>query len=157
MFFTKSSKIDGFRRIEKRVLFREMSHVAQPNSFARRLEWHTRVVDFEKKFEVIRPTRSLSPDLSLLSRNLTPEFTMELVDSKSKCHYKNHLYCSTMRCGDITEYFVTLVLDNADDLYDDVEETRVFDTEQDALQSFNDLIHLKTMYPNSALSVFKNY
>lgn len=139
-----------------------MSHVAQPNYFARRLEWHTRVVDFEKKFEVIRPTRkrSLSPDLSLLSllsRNLTPEFTMELVDSKSKCHYKNHLYCSTMRCGDITEYFVTLVLDNSDDLYDDVEETRVFDTEQDALQCFNDLIHLKTMYPSSALSVFKNH
>lgn len=141
----------------------------KPNLFQRRWNWHNRVLDFEKKYETIlhppvprlvRPNaRDVSQVMSSLVRDLSKDFDQEVKPAVKPADqpYKNRLYCATMRCGDLTEHLVSLVLDNSDDLYDDVEETKVFDTEQEALTCFHALQHIKTMYPSCALDVFKNY
>jgi hypothetical protein len=51
---------------------------------------------------------------------------------------------------------VTLVLDNCD-VYEDVEESRDFPTEQHASKCMHDLKHLKTLLPTTALSIFRKY
>lgn len=142
----------------------------EPNLFQRRWEWHERVVDFEKKFDAIRPPL-LPPKLvrqnalvspyaelarELVARDLSKEFA-QMPKVAPITPYKNRLFCVTMRCGDITEYLVSLVLDNSDELYDEVEETKVFDTEQAALTCFHDMQHIKTLYPSCAMDLFKNY
>jgi len=152
-----------------------MTLTLKPNLFQRRLVWHERVVDFEKKFETIRPPllppklvrhnanscldllQDLSKDLArdLAPRNLFKEFAQ--VSKVAPTPYKNRLFCVTMRCGDTTEHLVSLMLDNSDDLYDDVEETKVFDTEQAALACFHAMQHIKTLYPCCARDIFKNY
>jgi len=142
--------------------------MSQPNFFQRRWEWHWRVVDFEKKFEAIRPAppvRSKTNDLKDLLSFLA---TLETKGTtKSTCrggggngdndHYKNRLIMSTVKCYGNTTYLVTLRLDNADDLYDDVEETKEFDTELDASRCFQSMLKLKTMFPQTAHQLFQDY
>jgi hypothetical protein len=132
----------------------------KPNLFQRRWKWHERVVDFEKKFDAIHPP--LLPP-KLVRHNATQTLSQTLVprnlsdDFEQATSYKNRLFCVKMRCGDTTEHLVSLMLDNSDDLYDDVEETKVFDTEQEAIACFHAMQHIKTMYPCCAMDVFKNY
>lgn len=70
--------------------------------------------------------------------------------------YKNRLYFAILRSGGKTTYMVTLVLDNCD-VYEDVEESRDFPTEQHASKCMHDLKHLKTLLPTTALSIFRKY
>jgi hypothetical protein len=148
--------------------------MSQPNFFQRRWEWHWRVVDFEKKFEAIRPApsvRSKTNDLkdllsflatleTKLNTNLTTKPTPRGGGGNgdnAHDHYKNRLMMSTVNCGGDKTYLVTLLLDNADDLYDDVEETKEFDTESDALRCFQSMLKLKTMFPQTAHQLFQDY
>jgi len=126
----------------------------QPNFFQRRWDWHWRVVDFEKKFVKIHPPRKVLTTLKV------PETKCRggggngdnLVDK-----YNNQIYMVTAICGGVKTYFVTLKLDDGDGLYDDVEETKKFDTEAEAMRCFQETIHLKTMLPQTAHRIFKDY
>ena len=129
----------------------------QPNFFQRRWEWHSRVVDFEKKFEKIHPPRRLQ---------------LKVPETKPKCRgggggngdnsdkYNNQLDISIVICEGVKTYFVTLKLDDGDGLYDDVEETKDFSFNgMKAVQFFNTMLKLniKTMLPQTALRIFKDY
>jgi len=167
----------------------------QPNFFQRRWEWHSRVVDFEKKFEKIHPPRRLQlkvpetkpkcrggggngdNDKNLIylstvkfgaSQDVLEVFaTLKVPETKPKCrggggggngdHYKNRIYMSTVNCGGVKTYLVTLKLDNSEDLYDDVEETKEFNTEADAMRCFQETLKLKTLLPQTAHRIFLDY
>jgi len=132
--------------------------MSKPNFFQRRWEWHSRVVDFEKKYEKIHPKHCLPCASKVFATLKVPE---------TKCrggggngdngNYKNRIYMSTVSFDGDKTYLVTLKLDNSDDLYDDVEETKEFDTEEDALRCFQETIQYKTMLPQSAHRLFLDY
>jgi len=139
----------------------------QPNFFARRWNWHSRVVDFEKKFEAIHPP-IFRCNPSVLNDMVYAIATLKNDTKPGKYrggngdigdHYKNRIYMSTVNCGQVKEYLVTFVMDNTDDLYDDVEETKVFETEADAMRCFHYMLACKvnTMFPQSAHRVFLKY
>ena len=133
----------------------------QPNFFQRRWDWHWRVVDFEKKFVKIHPPR--------LPHSKVLEVFATLKVPETKCRggggngdnlidkYNNQIYMVTAICEGVKTYFVTLKLDDGDGLYDDVEETKKFDTEAEAMHCFQETIHLKTMLPQTAHRIFKDY
>jgi hypothetical protein len=134
--------------------------MSKPNFFQRRWEWHSRVVDFEKKYEKIHPPRL--PHAQVL------EIFATLKVPETKCrggggngdnneNYKNRIFMSTVICGGDKIYLVTLKLDDGDGLYDDVEETKEFDTEADALRCFHTMIQFKNMLPQSAHRIFLDY
>ncbi len=146
--------------------------MTQPNYFSRRWDWHNRVIEFEKKYDAIhRPTPQVVNDVNVdtlldllknfkssskeVSHEISREVSKEVQFSPEI--YKNHLYFAILRYGDLTEYLVSLVLDNSDDLYEHMEETHVFTTEQEAQQCFQDLKHLKRMNPPCAMAIFKDY
>lgn len=118
------------------------------NFFQRRVEWHSSV-DFEKKVDTVR-SRQHGVDMS-------PEniIVKDLVEPDSFT-YKNRLYFAILRSGGKTTYMVTLVLDNCD-VYEEVEETRDFPTEQHASKCVHDLKYIKTLLPTTALSIFRKY
>ena len=133
----------------------------QPNFFQRRWEWHSRVVDFEKKYEKIHP-----PRLPRIESKVLEVFaTLKVPETKPKCrggggngdNYKNRIYMATVNCGGVKTYLVTLKLDNSEDLYDDVEETKEFDTEAEAMRCFKETLKLKTLLPQSAHRIFLDY
>ena len=113
----------------------------KPNYFQKRWEWHCRVIDFEKKFQ----GRPLQPRL------LTP--TTRTIPTEPPRHQPrlpndNRLRLSTVITGNKKTYVVTLKL--YDELYDDVEEIRVFETEEEAQHCF------KHIYPRSLLEEFQS-
>ena len=117
-----------------------------PNFFQRRLEWHSRVVDFEKKFEKIRApkVKVMKPVLLALKRLPVPEPVPE---------YTNRVRYTIVTCGNVTEYLVTLRLDKRYDL----EETKVFDNEEDALTCFHAMKCMRTLFPLYVLDEFQKY
>jgi hypothetical protein len=139
----------------------------QPNFFLRRWEWHSRVVDFEKKFEKIHPNRLPH------SKVLEVFATLKVPETKPKCRggggngdnlivdkYNNQLDISIVICEGVKTYLVTLKLDDGDGLYDDVEETKDFSFYgMKAMQFFNTMLKLniKTMLPQTAHRIFKDY
>jgi len=138
----------------------------QPNFFQRRWEWHTRVVEFEKKYEAIHPQQVVRPTaddyyfqtiLAVLKKIPVVPAPEPAPEPAPAPKYKNRVIYSIMRFGDLTEYLVTLKLDNSDDLYEDVEETKVFKTEQDALACLNAMKPFKTLLPQCALAEFQKY
>jgi hypothetical protein len=129
----------------------------KPNYFQKRWDWHCRVIDFEKKFQA-RPQQP---------RPLTP--TPRTVPTEPPLHqprqrpipndtdaYNNRLRLSTVITGNKKTYVVTLKLDNDDELYDDVEETRVFETEEEAQQCLHALTPLQHIFPLSLLKEFQS-
>ena len=139
----------------------------QPNFFQRRWEWHSRVVDFEKKFEKIHPPRRLP---RIESKVLDVFATLKVPETKCRGgggngdndhllvdKYNNQLDISIVICEGVKTYFVTLKLDDGDGLYDDVEETKKFDTEAEAMRRVQETIHLKTLLPQTAHRIFKDY
>lgn len=128
----------------------------KPNFFERRWVWHERVMEFEKKFETIRQVIRNDRERDFGVRNLSIDFSKE-VAPKVEHIYKNRVRYTIMRCGDITEYLVTLRLDNSDELYDDVEETKVFENEEDALTCFHAMKCMRTLFPLYVLGEFQKY
>jgi hypothetical protein len=140
-----------------------------PNFFQRRWEWHSRVVDFEKKFEKIHPPRRLP---RIASQDFLEVFaTLKVPETKCRGgggngdnlvvdKYNNQLDISIVICEGVKTYFVTLKLDDGDGLYDDVEETKDFSFNgMKAVQFFNTMLKLniKTMLPQTAHRIFKDY
>jgi hypothetical protein len=131
----------------------------QPNFFQRRWDWHWRVVDFEKKFEKIHPPRLPH------SKVLEVFATLKVPETKPKCrggggngdNYKNRVYMSTVICGGVKTFLVTLKLDDGDGLYDDVEETKEFNTEAEAMHFFQEMLKFKNSLPQTALRLFRDY
>jgi hypothetical protein len=121
--------------------------MSKPNYFQKRWEWHSRVIDFEKKF---RPRPLFRPPV----QEPVPRPRPVQTDADK---YNNRLHFSIVSFGGKKEYLVTLNLDNDDELYDDVEETRVFETEQAAQQCFQSMLAIRRVYPCSLLEQFKLY
>jgi hypothetical protein len=119
------------------------------NYFQKRWEWHWRVIEFEKKFQARPLFREPEPEPRQVPR---PRPVATDADK-----YNNRVYFSIVNCGGTKEYLVTLKLDNDDDLYDDVEETRVFETEKEAQQCFQSMIAIRRIYPYSLLEQFQLY
>jgi hypothetical protein len=122
--------------------------MSKPNYFQTRWEWHSRVIDFEKKFRprlLFRPVQEPVP---------VPRPRPVQTDADK---YNNRLPFCIVNFGGKKEYLVTLKLDNDDELYDDVEETRVFETEQAAQQCFQSMLAIRRIYPCSLLREFKSY
>ena len=138
--------------------------MSQPNLFQRP---YNNVLDFEKKFDaihaskvkVLKPVVLNQEILALLinpDKNQKPEYEHE-PDPEPKPEYKNRVRYTIVTCGDITEYLVTLRLDNCDKLYEDVEETKVFENEQDALTCFHEMKCMRTLFPLYVLGEFQKY
>jgi hypothetical protein len=70
--------------------------------------------------------------------------------------YKNRIRYTIVVCGDITEYLVTLRPDNSAGLYD-VEETNVFDNEEEALTCFHAMKCMRSLFPLYVLGEFQQY
>lgn len=138
----------------------------QPNLFQRRFVWHTRVVEFEKKYEAIMqlplpPPPLFPPQLVRQNaRDMTHDVPRDLLEDlpyiiyNNQGDYKNHINLCASSSGAQVEYKVVLRLDDGDGLYDQENETRIFNTGEEALQFMEDIDYIKTLLPQTARQKF---
>ena len=135
----------------------------QPNLFQRRLVWHTRVVEFEKKYEALFPPPPLFPPQLVRqnARDMTHDVPRDLLPAplpyiiyRNQGEYKNHInLCASFR-GEQIEYKVVLRLDDGGGLYDQEKESRIFNTGEEATQFMEDIGYIQTLLPQTAREKF---
>lgn len=128
------------------------------NSF-QRFVWHTRVVEFEKKYvALLPPPPPFPPQLVRQSaRDMTHDVPRDLLKkykSKPLTGYKNHINLCASFCGTQIEYKVVLRLDDCDGLYEQEKESRIFNTGEEATQFMEDMDYIKTLFPQTAREKF---
>ncbi len=124
-----------------------------PHSFQRRLEFPTRVAEFEKKYNaLLPPPPPFPPQLVRQSaRDMTHDVPRDLLKKYKTQGYKNHInLCASFR-GTQVEYKVVLRLDDGDD---QEKESRIFNTGEEALQFMEDIDYIKTLLPHTAREKF---
>jgi len=102
--------------------------------------------DFEKKSDV--PKVKVLKPVILAFKCVSPAPVPEPAPE-----YTNRVRYTIVTCGDMTEYLVTLRLDKRYDL----EETKVFDNEEDALTCFHAMKCMRTLFPLYVLDEFQKY
>lgn len=122
--------------------------MSKPNEFQKRWEWHVRCIEFEKKLQA-RPVLVERPVRQRLLQQPVLHLHFEIPPAEDCL---NKIEMSTTCSG----YLVILTLDNQD-LYDDIEETLVFELEKDARRCFKSMSLLENVSPISALRVFQSY
>jgi len=129
-----------------------------PHSFERRVEFPTRVAEFEKKYAaLLPPPPPFPPQLVRQSaRDMTHDVPRDLLqDKKYKTQgYKNHIHLTASFRGTQVEYKVVLRLDDCDGLYIQEKESRIFNTGEEAAQFMDDLCYIKTLLPQTAREKF---
>ena len=128
----------------------------QPNLFQRRLVWHTRVVEFEKKYEALFPPQLVRQS----ARDMTHDVPRDLLPAlpyiiyRNQGEYKNHInLCASFR-GEQIEYKVVLRLDDGGGLYDQEKESRIFNTGEEATQFMEEIGYIQTLLPQTAREKF---
>jgi hypothetical protein len=122
--------------------------MSNPNYFQKRFEWHVRCVEFEKKYQA-RPVLVDRPVRQRLLQQPVLHLHLKIPPTED---YTNKIEFTS--CDG--KYLVILTLDNQE-LYEDIEETLVFELEEDAHRCFKSMIPLKNVFPTSALRVFQSY
>ena len=134
----------------------------EPNS---RLDWSTRVAEFEKKYEaLLPPPPPFPPQLVRQSaRDMTHDVPRDLLQGllqvqkkyyEIQGNYKNHInLCASFR-GEQVEYKVVLRLDDFNGEYIQEKESRIFNTEEEAVQFMEDICYIKTLLPRTAREKF---
>lgn len=138
----------------------------QPNLFQHRLVWHTRVVEFEKKYEALFPPPPLFPPqlVRQSARDMTHDVPRDLLQGlleylpyhiyENQGDYNNHInLCASFR-GEQIEYKVVLRLDDGDGLYEQEKESRIFNTGEEATQFMEDIRYIQTLLPQTAREKF---
>jgi hypothetical protein len=129
-----------------------------PHSFERRIEFPTRVAEFEKKYEaLLPPPPPFPPQLVRQSaRDMTHDVPRDLLqDKKYKTQgYKNHIHLTASFRGTQVEYKVVLRLDDGDGFYIQEKESRIFNTGEEAIQFMEDMNYIKTLLPETAREKF---